>query len=102
MNVVVLDPELLASLHTQYGADLFVFLTQVEIKTTTKDCGDIQFRMYERDIKLHYAVFDKDGKQVMGDVTTVHFPSNSNEIHDIIEHNFPTIGEQITYAISIR
>src|SRR5688572_5959788 len=38
MNVKVVDPKLLDNLNSKYGADLFIFLTQIEIKTNSKDC----------------------------------------------------------------
>ena len=52
MNVQVLDPNLLSSLSQKYGADMFVFLTQVEIKTNAKDCIDFQSGIYQRDFKV--------------------------------------------------
>jgi len=99
MNVKVLDPGLIASLNKRYGTDLVVFLTQVEIKTSAKDCMDFQSHIYQRDIKLHYAVFDKDGKQLTGDVVSIRFPSNSNEIGDIMAKNFPALCGKIKEAI---
>lgn len=99
MNVKVLDPELLSSLNKKYGTDLFVFLTQVEIKTTSKDCSDIQYGMYQRVFKVHYAVFGLDGKQRYGDVAMVNFPSNSNEIGEIMSKNFPALSDKISHGV---
>ncbi|CAN5631540.1 hypothetical protein BH11BAC1_BH11BAC1_23520 [soil metagenome] len=99
MNAKVLDPHLLSSLNVKYGADLFIFLTQVEIKTHAKDCMDFQSHMYERDIKIHYSVFDKEGNQLFGDVASERFPSNSNEVGDIMAKNFPALSDKITAKI---
>ncbi len=98
-NVKIYDPKLLSSLNAKYGADLFVFLTQVEIKTNAKDCIDFQSRIYERDIKVHYAVFDKNGNQLYGDIVGVKFPSNSNEIGNIMAQNFPMLSEKIKASV---
>jgi len=100
MNVKILDPGLVAMLTEKYGVDLIVFLTQVEIKTNAKDCIDFQSHIYQRDFKMHYAVFDREGKQLYGDVSTVKFPSNSNEIGDIMAKNFPAFGDVIKESIS--
>ena len=97
MNVRI-DPALLASLNQKYGADVFVFLTQAEIKTNVKDCGDYQYGQYQRDFKIHYAVYDRNGTQLYGDVATVHFPSGSNEIQEIMAKNFPKLGAQISHS----
>jgi hypothetical protein len=100
MNVIVLDPHLLSALNQKYGTDMVVFLTQAEIKTHSKDCMDFQSKIYERDIKIHYAVFDKNGEQIYGDVATVRFPSNSNEIETMMAKNFPVLGDAIRQSIS--
>jgi hypothetical protein len=100
MNVTVADPNLLKSLKQKYGADLFVFLTQIEIKTNAKDCSDLQSQHYGRDIKIHYSVYNAEGEQVYGDVASVRFPSNSNEVEVIVDKNFPVIGDMINKAIT--
>lgn len=99
MNPKILDPTLFATLSRKYGADKFVFLTQIEIKTNAKDCIDFQSHIYQREFKLHYAVFDKNGNQLYGDVATVKFPSNSNEIGDIMAKNFPALGNMVKESI---
>ncbi len=100
MNVKILDPHLLTDLSKKYGADEFVFLSQAEIKTNAKDCIDFQGGIYQRDLKVHYSVYDKDGNQLYGDVAVVKFPSNSNEVGEIMEKNFPTLGSVIKEALS--
>jgi hypothetical protein len=99
-NVKVLDPNLLSFLQSKYGADIFVFLTQAEIKTNAKDCMDLQSGIYQRDIMIHYAVFDNTGNQLYGDVASIKFPSNSNEIGDIMAQNFPALSEKIKSNIA--
>ena len=100
MNVKMADPNLLKSLNNKYGADLFLFLTQIEIKTNAKDCFDYQTQQYGRDIKIHYTIYNADGEQVYGDVAAVRFASNSNEVDVIIDKNFPLIGDMINKAIT--
>lgn len=99
-NVKILDPRLLSSLQSKYGVDLFVFMTQAEIKTNAKDCIDFQSGIYQRDIMIHYAVFDYTGKQLYGDVASIKFPSNSNDIGDIMAQNFPALSEKIKKNIA--
>jgi len=100
MNLRIADPDLLKSLNRKYGADLFVFLTQIEIKTNAKDCFDLQAQLYGRDIKIHYTIYNVAGEQVYGDVAVARFPSNSNEVDVIIDKNFPVIGDMINKAIT--
>ncbi len=99
-NIKILDPRLLSSLQSKYGADIFVFMTQVEIKTNAKDCMDFQSGIYQRDIMIHYAAFDHTGKQLYGDVASIKFPSNSNDIGDIMAQNFPALSKEIKTNIA--
>ncbi len=102
MNVKILDPNLLSYLGNKYGTDLFVFLTQAEIKTKARDCFDFQTQNYHRDIKIHYVIFDKNGKELYGDVALVKFPSNSNDIGEIMAKNFPALSEKISESVSAK
>lgn len=94
-NVRILDTHMLSALQSKYGTDLFVFLTQSEIKTIAKDCMDYQAGLYEREILVHYSVYDVTGKQMYGDVASIKFPSGSNDIGNIMAQNFPALSEKI-------
>ena len=52
-------------------------------------------KIYRRDLKVHYSIFDKTGKQLYGDVAVSHFGSNTNEVKEIINENFQTISDYI-------
>jgi hypothetical protein len=95
MNVRLSRPELLAQYSKKYGTDLYIFLNQFDIKTNYNNCYDLALKIYEREIKVHYSVFDATGKQVYGDAATVYFPSNANDVDVIIAKNFPALSEYI-------
>jgi len=99
MNVTLHRVSLLTRLGEKYDADLFVFLNQFEIVTNYSDCMDLAMKIYRRQLKLHYSVFDITGKEVWGDVAVVDFPSNSNDIREIMEMNFPKIADYIGKTI---
>ncbi len=99
MNVKLSHPELLKMLSEKYGTDLFVFLNQFDIVTNYSDCLDLAMKIYRRQLKVHYSVFDASGKQVYGDVAVVDFPSNSNDVNDIMMRNFPKLSEYIAKSI---
>jgi hypothetical protein len=99
MNIGLSHPELLAKLSEKYGTELFVFLNQFEMDTHYDDCLDLALKIYRRDIKVHYSVFDATGKQVYGDVAVVHFPSNTNDIREIMAGNFLKISDNIVSSL---
>jgi hypothetical protein len=99
MNVILSHPELLQVLSGKYGTDLFVFLDQLDIVTNYSDCLDLAMKIYRRQFKIHYSVFDASGKQLYGDVAVSDFQSNSNDVNNIMEKNFPRLAEYIAKTI---
>ncbi len=99
INVSFYDQLLLPDLARKYSADYFVFLNELDIKTNFADCLDLALKIYQRDLKVHYSIFDRSGKQVYGDVAVVKFPSNSNDVNEIIAGNFPGISDQIISSV---
>lgn len=89
------DKQLLSDLSEKYGANYFIFLNEIDIKTNYNDCINLALKIYNRDIKVHYSIYDVSGKLVYGDVATVHFPSSTNTVKDISAGTFPEIAKQI-------
>ncbi len=95
MNVKIHDKRMLLYLKEKYGTDVFVFLNQFDLVTNFEHCLDRATNTFERDIKVHFSILDYTGKQLAGDVAIVHFPSNSNDITEIMRDNFPVIADYI-------
>jgi hypothetical protein len=95
INIDIHDQTLLPDFSEKYNADYFLFINELDIKTHFDDCMDLALKIYRRDLKVHYSIFDKHGKQIYGDVAVVHFASNSNDVHEIISKNFPSLARYI-------
>lgn len=95
MNVAIYDEMLIPDLSKKYNANYIIFLNEIDIKTHFDDCLNLALKIYRRDLKVHYSIFDKTGKQLYGDVAVSHFGSNTNEVKEIINENFQTISDYI-------
>jgi hypothetical protein len=96
MNAVVKNPqELFKELYEQYQADIFVFLTQFEIKTNYNSCLDIANKIYKREIMVHFSIYDKSGKLMAGSYATAALPSNENHPNKIMGDSFPELARYI-------
>lgn len=96
MNAVVGKPqELFNELYNQYQADIFVFLTQMEIKTNYNSCLDIANKIYRREVMLHFTIYDKSGRLLAGSYATSYFPSDTNNSNKIIGDCFPELARYI-------
>lgn len=95
MNVVVHNKAMFTYLNKKYGTDLFLFLNQFEVITNYEHCLDRATNTFERTIKVHYSIYNYRGEQLAGDIALVNFPSNSNDLFEIIQSNFPTVAKHL-------
>jgi hypothetical protein len=95
MNAVIVKKEVLKKMYERFGTDYFVFLTQLEFRTNYKTCLDITNQIYQREALLHFAVYDKDGKQIAGNYAISFFTSDENNAYDIMEKNFKQLAEGV-------
>jgi len=99
MNVGFYDEGMLADLGRKYNVNLIVFLNELDIKTNAKDCIDLANKIYDRELKLHYSVFDVSRKQLYGDIAVVHMSSAGNDIDEILLKNVPGLSEYIKASL---
>jgi hypothetical protein len=96
MQAVLSKPsKLFDSLYERHQADIFVFLTQFEIKTNYNSCMDIAQKIYRREVMLHFTIYDRQGKLIAGSYATSFFPSNSNNANKIAGDCFPELAGYI-------
>lgn len=95
INVKIQNKELLSYLSEKYGVDLFLFCNQFNLETNYQHCLDRATNTFQRELMVHYSLFDKNGKQLAGGITQANFPSNSNDIMSIMKTNFPQLSEQM-------
>ncbi len=95
MNAVIADEDLIPYLATKYEKDVFVFITQFELRINFNDCLDLARKVYQREIKVHYSVYNHDGRQIGGNYVKVVFPSNYNNQNEIIVNYFPLLAQSL-------
>ncbi len=99
MNAIISKPSVLRELHAEYGTEIFVFLNQFEIKTNYKNCLDIANKIYQRELLLHFSIYDYTGRQLAGSYALASFPSDSNHASDIMHICLPEIARLIAGCI---
>ncbi|MGI8892816.1 MAG: hypothetical protein ACR2GN_05085 [Bacteroidia bacterium] len=99
MNVTFSNDELLSELAARYENDYFLFLNQFEIRIDYTDCLDLSKKIYNRKLKIHYSIYDKNGRYLTGDYVKIVFPSNTNNINEIISRNFYQIARQLAEVL---
>ena len=95
MNVKIHNAAMLEYLHNKYGTEVFLFINQFNLVTNFEHCLDRANNVFEREVMIHFSVFDYTGKQIAGDVAIVNLPSNNNNLDLIIKEKFPVIADYI-------
>ncbi|HCS20985.1 MAG TPA: hypothetical protein DIW47_10580 [Bacteroidetes bacterium] len=102
MDISFADGRLMDYIGSKYEVDYVVFFNQFEIITDYENCIDLQLRKYYREIKVHYSVYGKDGKKISGDVITIPYHSNENDIQIIVKENFGTLSSTLLQRIYLK
>lgn len=100
MNVSLSKPILFQTIANDYDADYFLVLTQLEIKTHYDECIDIASRIFRREFRLHYAVFDAGGNQTGGNYVSADLGSGVKNINQISESVFADLVRKVKAEVS--
>jgi hypothetical protein len=96
MNTHVLDPDLLSELNKMYGADIFVFINELDIKnvanTPTEDLTASNFR---REVIVQYTILNTQKHYLAEGVLITYFPNNVNDPKVIGENYFTVIAQDM-------
>jgi hypothetical protein len=100
MNVRVLNPNMFRYLSTKYEAGYFVFINQLDVKIAPgTDYRALENEIYQREIKVHYTIYDQYGNQIYASAAKNYFPSVINDMNMIIKGYMPKICNEIAFHI---
>jgi hypothetical protein len=95
MKTKLSNEKLLPNLNSRYKASHYIFINELDIKRAADDIYQAAEEQYKREIKVHYTIFDLNGKEVSSGAIKSRFPSGQNDIDKIIKVQFPLIAERI-------
>ena len=94
MNAKIVNPRLLPYLQGKHKADVFLFITELDIRKDPESY-DIVTDTYMRDVIVHYTIFDRSGKRLNAGVVVSSFSSTVNDPKTIINTAFAEIGKAL-------
>jgi hypothetical protein len=95
MKAVVSSPKVLDSLSSKFSNKYFLFVNELDIRNNFTDAIAMQEMKYQREIKIHYTLYHRNGEVLSTGISKTHFPSTQNDINFIIKNYFPIIAEYI-------
>lgn len=96
VNVEVTKKENLTYLYNKYNTDLFVYITEMDIENDMSNQTAFINNEYQRYLRLHYSMVDKDGKIVEKGIVYTKFPNNENDIKSIRVKYLPLVAKKLS------
>lgn len=97
MNTSIHNPNLLDVLYQKYNADVFLFINELDIEEAASNARNgLSDLSYKRKVKVHYTIFDRNGKELHGGASIVYIPSTTNDMNKIVNNYFPTLAQNMS------
>jgi len=93
-NEIIFD-----SLVPKYEADYFLFVNELNLMNAAGSQQELESEDYNRLIKVHYSVFDKEGNELFSLVKKRYFSSYKNDLPAIITDEILPVGYEVMYAL---
>jgi hypothetical protein len=98
-DVVVKDSNLIPYLNKSYQCNYYLFINFVELKTRFSVCADLMSNIYQKDIVVHYTLYNGAGEKETGGLAGITYEPKENNIVEIIEENFGILAGLIVERI---
>lgn len=95
MHAQVRNPAMLDYLHQEYGTEYFLFVNQFELITNYEQCLDRSVDNFERSVRVHFTLYDKDGNWLYGNAVKMTTDTRAMKTQDIIDENCVPIANFI-------
>jgi hypothetical protein len=96
MNVNVVNPHLLSSLNKKYGATIFIFVNELDIRNVANTPGeDLTASNFRRQVTVQYSILNMHNQYITDGILTAYFPANVNNPPVIGEKYFSIIGNEM-------
>lgn len=99
MHAALHDPAMLTYLRQQYGTQYFLFINQFELVTNYEQCLDRAVNNFERTVKVHFTLYNDEGKWLYGNAVSMTTSTRAMHIGDIIDENCIPIANFIAEQI---
>jgi hypothetical protein len=94
-SAVVRKKENIQYLSKKYRADLFVYITEMDVENDISDQNAFINNEYERFLRLHYTMINKKGEVIGKGVVYTKFPNSVNTIEEINKTYLPLVAKKL-------
>jgi len=95
MMTKISNENLINTLNQEYLASYYLFINELDIKRTAKESSGLNSQS-QREIKVHYTIFNNTGAVVSSGAIKTLFDGNQNDINKISKTQFALIADKLT------
>ncbi len=95
MNVKITNPNLLSTLNKRYGAEVFVFISELDLKIDAGSNSSYFKGNYGRVANVHYSIYDLKGRLLTAGMATKSFSAADNVPKKIVNNCFADMAQMI-------
>ncbi|HTA27395.1 MAG TPA: hypothetical protein VK809_06390 [Bacteroidia bacterium] len=101
MNVDLINPKLLPFLYKKYGADIFIFINELDIRNVANtESEDLTASNFRRQVTVQYSIVNAQKQYLAEGILTTYFPSNVNDPKVIGEKYFTLIAQDMVKELN--
>jgi hypothetical protein len=100
MNAKILSSNMIPGLYSKYKTDLFLFVNQLDILSTTVSSGETG-ALTERMITVHYTIYTIAAKEIQSGTCSVKFPGDANVPSRVVSSYISKIAAEIARRLDV-
>lgn len=100
MKTEIRDTSLLPYLNDRYECEYYLFINELDLLNDLSDVNSVSTGEWNRILKIHYTILDKNGKIIESGLLEKTFPRDQNNIDEIISKEIKELARQLRYMMS--
>ncbi|MCF0206606.1 MAG: hypothetical protein HUK15_04185 [Bacteroidales bacterium] len=99
LHIIIEQPQVLKEIASRRRVDYFLFINQFDIKTDFRDPYMSGKSNVQRDMRVHFSIYNSEGEFVSGNYASTKLPYYEDDKERVVSQYFPEIMRQIVKKI---
>jgi hypothetical protein len=102
MKTVIKNDSLLPYLNVKYQCDYYLFINEIDLINDLSNQEKLATGDWDRALKIHFTVFDSNGKEIETGILEKNFPKDENDLQKIIKVHIKDLAGRLRKSMGIH